>query len=147
MIHYPTTNLVCQRLCPINILLPLHPFHLPMRLPYNLHIQPVLFPPQLGYPWPRYLLRLQTQVHNGLVCNELCDCVMTAGGISTRHHSLAEVASPSVCGPPCGRIRPTTSQCVGSSPTSMTHTTILTVPPSIISGPRSRHPNPLFPSP
>ena len=60
---------------------PLCPLRLPRFRPHPFHIHPVLLPPPIGYPWTWYLLRRQTQVHNGPVRNELCDCVLAAGDI------------------------------------------------------------------
>ena len=60
---------------------PLHPFRLPSCHLYPFHIQPVLFPPPLGYPCTWYLLHLQTQVNNGPGGNELCNRVLMKGDV------------------------------------------------------------------
>ena len=70
-----------------------------------------------------------------------------AGVASISHQPPSVVAIPSSCGTPCIAIHPNHSQCVVSSPTSLTHTEELPGPPSLRSLPRSGCPRPLSPTP
>ena len=81
LLRYPPTDLIRLRLllCPVPIFLPFCLFCLLIHRWYTFHIHPVLFPPLLGYPWPRSPMRCHTQVHNGPGHNEMCGRFLVAG--------------------------------------------------------------------
>ena len=67
--------------------------------------------------------------------------------IPNSHPFLSLVSTPTVCGPSCGGIRPRSSQCAGTAPTSLT---CITGPPVKIPRralPESRYPLPISPTP